>query len=94
MSGRIVTPSNKYVSIDETLTFLDGRQSRPFQVTRLLDTIINDGPGMAVISLDEGADIPMEPGFYVGPWPDFSCSTIYIQCVEEGKSCRIRGLGV
>jgi hypothetical protein len=94
VSGKIEVPTNVYRSIDETVTDADGVVSCPFAITRLLDIVRNDGPGEASITLDGGGAIPLNVGDYIGPWENFHCSTITIQCVEEGKSCRIRALGV
>lgn len=94
MSGKLDIPTNKYASIDETITQADGVVSLPFRVTSQLDIIRNDGPGEVAVTLDGGAVISLLAGDFVGPWANFYCSTITIQAMEADKSCRVRALGV
>lgn len=92
MSGTMPVQTNKYASVDEIIS---GEEMQfPFVVTKFLDIIRNDGQGSAQIRLDEGNPIRLEPGDYIGPWYDYSCSTIYIKCLTEGKTCRVRAVGL
>lgn len=94
MSGKIPITTNKYASVDETVANTDGTKSYPFRLNRLLDSVVNEGPGEAVITLDGGDTISLSVGEYIGPWPDFHCSTITIACSEANQSCRIKAKGV
>ncbi len=100
MSGKLPVNIKKYFSIDETITSDQGILSFPFRLTRLLDIVRNDGPDNAIITLDNGDPITLDPGDYIGPWDGFVCSIITISCPrdsvnpEEIKTCRVRALGV
>ena len=94
MSGKMPATTNQYFSIDKVVTTAEGVVGLPFRCSRLLDIIRNDGPGEAAITLDGGNAIPLDAGDYIGPWADFNCSTIKIQCVTANSSCRVRALGV
>ena len=91
MSGSIPISTNKYVSIDKTVTQVEGEIPLPFCLARLLDIVRNDGPDTAIIRLDSGDPITLDAGDYIGPWAEFKCSIIAIQ--TQGTA-RIRGVGI